>query len=546
MRLIPLAYSRWMRQWSVCFLVFFATSCHSSATPGLQGSVNHTGWPQVLNEVNLTLSLAELTLENNVENTEGIGNCWSDITKPQNHRTNETNLHLLFTKNCSLLCKEFQVKSVEPDWIRLATYGPHTSHCLVNFTSLKGRVVVNVFWITSSWKDIWIYTGKSTDVIITWDFLSVGQKALEIVIACYILSMTIVTVLGNGVVIVTLVGNSNKFDPFWMTRTSLAITDLVRGAFIMTFALSHTIFLMKTESNLSESMHSELFSFTAFQPLFVRSGYATFYAFFSGLTEVMTFQLQCWLAIERLLMSKYSRDRRLLLLQRGKIINCIMWLVGTVFPLLVLTTGKLPYFASAAFDSVTKLPLFIPADTELSPSYSQYWCFLVYIFCLYLITLIVSIRSVAIFKARAKEEMVETVRDSTFARAEQQERENQRIQTTMKLILILYVVSATPRFISLIPGLESEARPIYFLCRWAFIASSSWNWYLFNFRGRFFLDSLSRLLLQLPRLPRSLRELLENLLVPISDSNIEWGNLWYELEAEIEKKKFHPSAAELT
>ncbi|XP_064105409.1 uncharacterized protein LOC135214890 [Macrobrachium nipponense] len=546
MRLSPLAYSRWMRQRNVCFLVFLATSCHSWATPGLQESVSHTGWPQGLNEVNQTLSLPEPTSTKNLETAEVNGNGWSAIKSDQSYRINEKSFLTLITKNCSLCCKEFKVKSVEPDWIRLASDGSHTLHCLADFPSMKGRVIINVFWITSSWKDVWIYTGNSTDVVLTWDFLSVGQKALEIIIACCVLSMTIATVLGNGLVIVTLAGNSNKFDPFWMTRTSLAITDLVRGAFIMTFALSYTVFLMKNELKFSETMHSELFSFPTFQLLFERSGYATFCTFLSGLTEVMTFQLQCWLAVERLLMSKYSRDRRLLLLQRGKTMNCIMWLVGTVVPLLVLTTGKLPYFASAAVDPMTKLPLFIPADEELSPNDSQSWCLLVYI-CLYLITLILSIRSFAIFKARAEREMVDTLRDSTIARAEQQGRENRRIQTTMQLITILYVVSATPRFISLIPGLKGEeARPIYFFSRWVFIASSSWNWYLFNFRSRFFLDSLSRLLLRLPRLPRSLRELLESFLAPISDSNIEWGSLWYELEAEIEKKKRHPSAVELT
>ncbi|XP_068214750.1 uncharacterized protein [Palaemon carinicauda] len=530
-------YSRRIWQWSLLFLVCFTTSCHCSTTPPSQETVPYTTGRFVLTAANQTFNFTIPELESSFENVYGNGSCFEAIQMAQSYKTDEAKLPFL-VENCSLCCEEFHVKNVLQDWILLSSCGPLASLCLANFTSMKGRVTADIFWLTSSGEDIWVYTGNSTDVVMTWDFLSPSQKALEIIIACCIFGIIIVTVFGNGIVIVTLAGNSNTFDYFWIVRTSLAINDLVRGAFIMTFAFYNTVSLMKNEQNLNEAIYTKLFPFSLNEPLLARNGYATFCAFLFGLTEVMSFQLQSWLAIERLLLiRKSSRESQFSLFQKVKGINCIMWLIGIIFPLLILTTGKYSYFGNFAFDLVTKLPLLLPADTELSLSYSFYWCLQVYLFCLYLITVVLSHKSISLFKAHIKSERAETVRNSTVARAEEQEKENQRILTTMKLMAVLYTIYATPRFGILIPGLKSEARPIYYLCWWIFIVSSSWNWYLFNFRGRFFLDSLARLLLKLPRLPKCLHEMLENLLIPISDSNVEWGSLWYELQTEIEKKK---------
>ncbi|XP_053653175.1 uncharacterized protein [Cherax quadricarinatus] len=437
---------------------------------------------------------------------------------------------------CLKCCANMTVKDKQLDWIKLTNCGSQSFKCLLAFPEIRSRITRDVFWLTSNNDYVLIYMGNSSDVVLNWDYLTGGQKVLEIILLALGGVILVITLVGNILVVVTLFTIHSRGETWWIARITIAVTDLLRGFFVIALAVSNCLCMMTKNLPFSELMNlveNLGFPGSLYEPLFLRRGYSSFCGIVFGVTAVMSMQCHSWLTLERFLICNYPRDKKILTPFHVKIAVFVMWMIALGVSLLF--SAEIQY--QSFFDPVTKLTFSVSTEKEFCASYLAFWLLSFYFAGLFVFTVVVSLKTMTIFRIRSQEEMAEVVNNTPMFRVKQQEDEDRCIMMTMKLILVLYLVSTVPLVFLLYPKLKTHVPLLYFTCWWSFVLSSSWNWYIYNMRSTFFMNHLIRLLLKCPLLPESLKGRLKNLL-PTS-LTLDWEPLWVKLDDIMRNNKQH-------
>lgn len=429
---------------------------------------------------------------------------------------------------------ELHLKSILNEWVRLSDSGISAVQCLLKVPELQNRVLLDTFWLTSS-GDVLIYLGNSSDVVLTWDFLSQGQKTLEIMLLWIGLTLLLVVVLGNLLALATIVCNMNWHDSMWITRASLAFSDFLRGSFVMSMAIRNTLWLMtNTFQGPTASSAQVATGFPEYlcRSLAINTEYSSFCAILFETTSVMSFQCLAFLATERYLVCTYPQQRVSLNHSMVKALNGGMWGVGVILPLVILFTSQEP-LGCGFFDPLTKLFILLP---RIGVGYVLHSLLICYMAGLFIYTVLVLVKTKEIFIASSSVELANITTQSSPSRVEQRRREDHNILLTTKLMLALYLVSVSPRFLLLISGLRSEGRFLHLLFWWIFLLDASWHWYILNLRSQVFKHNLARLILRFPWWPRSVRATLESQLLPDAGLSVELSLLWQRMDSEISRR----------
>ncbi|XP_071548888.1 uncharacterized protein [Panulirus ornatus] len=453
--------------------------------------------------------------------------CWQRI---QQVYVYESYAHLL--SDCEVCCGDVEIKANQLDWIRLTTSGNETVKRLLKVPEIRSRLSQDIFWLTSSRSDVLMYMGNASDVVVTWDYLATGQKVLEVVILSAVFAALVVTLLGNILVVATMVSRANKVNAWQIVRTFLAITDLLRGVFVMILTMHNTLRLMT-----SPLAHLELNTLTYVpwiygtmnEPMIIQSGYSSFCAIMYDITSVMSIQCLSWLALERLLMCKYHGGKTFLTLHRLGGVVLVMWLIAIAFPLVKFLGGE----SGSFFDPVSKLTFLVSTEEKFGVAQTAFLVQSAYLTFLFLFTVVASVEAMRTFHIRSREELIELTKHSPITQVKQQKMDDRHIMRTMKLILIAYLASVGPQFLLLIPNLTTQVR---FVVNWMYVLSSSWNWYLYNMRSNCFKNHLARLVLLSPWLPVALELKLRAIIEHTCALNPDWGPIWYKLDNLIKRK----------
>lgn len=510
----------------VLVLIHLSIESSSAAFPTLQHSAK-------------TSSIPSLASKNTTDDVAARENCWKRLkTLFEDVRSEELLNH---TEKCLEYCgDDLHLKSIVDKWIRLSSGSGSAVQCLLNISELQGNVLKDTFWLTSN-GDALVYMGNSSDVVITWEFLSLGQKILEIIFLWIGITMFLVVISGNLLVLATMVCNTSRRSLGWLVRASLAVSDFLRGSFVMTMALRNTTWLMTNIPRASSVSFSQGMGFSEYlcRSLAISSVYSSFCAVLFETTSVMSLQCLAFLAVERYLACKYPQSTS----QKPgtvKATNLAMWGIGLALPLGILfTSEEAP--GCGFFDPFTKLFILLPRSGLGSVLHHL---LMFYMVGLFVCTVLVLLKTKQIFTARSKADLANLVKQSSPTRVEQQKREDLGILTTMNMMLALHLVSVGPRLLLLIPGLRSEGR-LRFLFWWVFLLDSSWHWYVLNLRSQVFQDYLARLFLRFPWWPRAFRATLESKLLPDAGLSVELGQLWRMMESAISRRNQSPSAENL-
>ncbi|XP_037785118.1 uncharacterized protein LOC119580945 [Penaeus monodon] len=490
-----------------------------------------------LTRQHMTKTSIPLSSSKNMDNDMVGENCWKHLkTQSVDMKSEKLRNH---AEKCLEYCgNDLHLKSIVNNWIRLSDSNASAVQCLLKISELQGKVLKDTFWLTSN-GDVLVYIGNSSNIIITWDILPWDQKTLEIMFQWIGPILLLVVISGNLLVLATMVCNMSRQDPRWIVRASLAISDFLRGSFVMTMAIRNATWLMTNIPRAPNVNYTQGMEFSEYlcRSLAIDTVYSSFCAVLFETTSVMSLQCLTFLAVERYLTCKYPQRTR----QTPGTVKAVsigMWSIGLGLPLVIIFTSE-EKPGCGFFDPSTLLFILLP---RAGFGHALHYLLIFYMAGLFVCTVLVLLMTMQIFIASSKEDLANIMKQSSPSLVEQQKTEDHAILMTMKMMLALHLLSVSPRFLLLIPGLRSEGRFLYFLFWWIFLLDSSWHWYVLNLRSRVFQDNLARLILRFSRLPRSFRATLESKLLPDACLTVELGHIWQMMESEISgRNQNHPT-----
>ncbi|XP_063612314.1 uncharacterized protein LOC134785804 [Penaeus indicus] len=463
--------------------------------------------------------------------------CWKHLkTLSVDVKSEKRRYHV---EKCLECCgDDLHLKSIFNNWIRLSDGSASAAQCLLKVSELQGKVLKDTFWLTSN-GDVLVYIGNSSDIVITWDFLPWYQKTIEIMFQWIGIILLLVVISGNLLVLATMVCNMNRQDPSCIVRASLAVSDFLRGSFVMTMAIRNTAWLMTNIPRAPNVSFTPDMGFSEYlcRSLAIGTVYSSFSAVLFETTSVMSLQCLTFLSAERYLACKYPQ-RTSQTSSTVKAVSFGMWGIGLGLPLVILfTSEEAP--GCGFFDPSTKLFILLP---RAGFGHALHYLLIFYMAGLFVCTVLVLFKTKQIFIASSKDGLANIMKQSSPSLVKQRKREDHDILMTMKMMLALYLLSVSPRFLLLIPGLQSEGRFLHFLFWWIFLLDSSWHWYVLNLRSQVFQDHLVRLILRFPWWPRSFRATLKSKLLPDAGLTVELGHIWQMMESEISgRNQNHPA-----
>ncbi|XP_045120905.1 uncharacterized protein LOC123510133 [Portunus trituberculatus] len=422
---------------------------------------------------------------------------------------------------CPTACGDLEVVSEE--WVRVAG-GDRALQCLRQLPESRGRLVQDVYWFASRSTDVMVYLGNSSEVVLTWDYLTAAQKAWEIMFLGVLVVGLVVALVGNSLVLVTMIASGHN-DALWVMRASLAAGDLLRAVTVVVPAVVDTITLMTHhDANTTPCRADE-------------SELMVFAGVMFWVTTLASVQCLAWLSVERVLLCGFPHVCRHFTVRRATVASVIVWLLamGLPFTLLFLTTGPVTYW-----DPVTKLTFSLPDGDAEGATYVVLIVQYVYLSALSLLTAVASGLAVCVFQGRALKENDDAERHTPASCVWRKRRDDQTIHSTLVLMLTTFLISVPPFLLSfllqyLLPApFWRHSRVLHCILTWLFVFSSSWQWYVYNLRSNFFRRHVAMLFLRCACLPECLKKRLR--FPKPSALSLEWGHAWYDLHAFIKGK----------
>ncbi|XP_063877532.1 neuropeptide FF receptor 1-like [Scylla paramamosain] len=416
------------------------------------------------------------------------------------------------------------LKMVSEEWVRVEG-SDKTLQCLHQLPESRGRVIRDVYWFASRSTDIMVYLGNSSEVVLTWDYLTAAQKAWEVMSLVVVVVGLVAALLGNSLVLVTMLASGHS-DALWIMRASLAASDLLRAVTVMVLAVHDTISLMTRhyDANTTPSRADDV-------------GFVVFVGVMFWITTLASVQCLAWLSVERVLLCGFPHVCSHLTVRKAAVASVIVWLLAAFLPLVLflLTQGPVTYW-----DPATKLTFLLPGGDAEGAAYVVLVVQYVYLIVLSLLTAAASGLAVCVFQGKALQENDDAERHTPASCVWRKRRDDQTIHFTLFLMLITFLLSVPPFLLSfllqyLLPSaFWSHSQALHCILTWLFVFSSSWQWYVYNLRSNFFRSHVATLLLRCVCLPECLKKRLR--FTTPSTLSLEWGHAWYDLHAFIRRK----------
>ncbi|XP_068244236.1 uncharacterized protein [Palaemon carinicauda] len=363
---------------------------------------------------------------------------------------------------------------------------------MLQFYLKHNMTTCNKFWTSCFYNMIITYL-KNPPVAIDWDYLPSYCKAKEIALLTVSIAITLVTVVGNLLVLSVIFSTNLIKDETFLLRTSLAIADLLLGIFPATWSVFDHISLMVGKINLQHfdpnSIYAGFKEMSLIQPLgfqqirFERYGYPVLSCIMFNISANVSLLTLAMMSIEtyRGIVFKPLNHRQIL----GGIF--LTWTVGITLSVLV-NRREDGWSFTGYFDPITKLTTSMGSS---APSVSLFVFYLQVIVLggAALIIIIVTIIALATFSYKNHKTMQKLTIHSKM-RADK----NWKATQTFLLMVALFGVSVIPMVVDVIMDLSNTNPVGHFFSWWLFIAGTSWNWALYSARSSKFGQELRKLL----------------------------------------------------
>ena len=446
----------------------------------------------------------------NINNSE-------DLSVSHNNSLNFSPLSM-----CPPECGDLEVVSEE--WVRVDG-GDMALQCLRQFPELHGRLVRDVYWFASCSKVVMVYLGNSSEVVVTWDYLTEAQKAWEVMFLVVMVVGLTAALLGNSLVLVTMLASGHT-DALWVMRASLAASDLLRAVTVIVPAVHDTITLMTRQYDADTTpSHAD------------DGGLAVFVGVMFWVTTLASVQCLAWLSVERVLLCGFPHVCRHFTVRRAGVASIVVWLLAAALPFTLLSLSSAPF---SYWDPATKLTFLLPDGDAEGAAYVVLIVQYAYLVVLSLLTAAASGLAVFVFQGRVLQENSDAERHTPASCVWRKRRDDQTIHSTLVLMLTTFLLSVPPFLLSfllqyLLPSpFWSDNQALRCVLIWLFVFSSSWQWYVYNLRSNFFRRHVAMLFLRCACLPEGLKKRLR--FPTPSAVSLEWGHAWYDIHAFIRRK----------
>ncbi|XP_045606878.2 histamine H2 receptor [Procambarus clarkii] len=447
--------------------------------------------------------------------------------------------------NGSFRLRESSVGGVTYQIFNLLDFHGGQKACNANF-SLHGSytsgrynktyVTINNHWPSCCVVCVVVWSDHPEDHGINggWRYLDGSCQATEVVLIMVVACVAVLGVVGNVVVVVVMVSSEHIGQESSMLRTTLAVTDLLLGIFVVMPSFFAHISPFITETSYSDlkylnyfirSTHvkkRDLSDFTITNLLTYSEGYPLFQSLLKKTCLTVSLLIIFLLSVERFLaISRPLRYRDYITPGRIKAAIVFCW-VMSLLDALILSYDKDGRIISqwSTFNKLPIIGLTDYPDTLLYAFLSNLHIVLLIGTVIATVALsLLAIRSFLIKKAREEAEW----RHYGLTSTELYDNDNRRIVITMILMIIFYIISLSPIGIQFILYSWNN-RPYQtflfeYLASWMFLASTAWNPWVFNIRSTQFVSDMAEFLRRV--LPARVGERLRPY---ITHSGHKWDN----------------------
>ncbi|XP_045606877.1 uncharacterized protein [Procambarus clarkii] len=367
-----------------------------------------------------------------------------------------------------------------------------------------------------------------------WRYLDGSCQATEVVLIMVVACVAVLGVVGNVVVVVVMVSSEHIGQESSMLRTTLAVTDLLLGIFVVMPSFFAHISPFITETNYSDIKYLDYI----IRPTHVKKrdiadnsiksvltyikGYPLFQSLLKKTCLTVSLLIIFLLSVERFLaISRPLRYRDYITPGRIKAAIVFCW-VMSLLDALILSYDKDGRIISqwSTFNKLPIIGLTNYPDNLLYAFLSNLHIVLLLGTVIATVALsLLAIRSFLIKKAREEAEW----RHYGLTSTELYDNDNRRIVITMILMIIFYIISVSPIGIQFILY-SGNNRPYQtflfeYLASWMFLASTAWNPWVFNIRSTQFVSDMAEFLRRV--LPARVGERLRPY---ITHSGHKWDN----------------------
>ncbi|XP_042225785.1 uncharacterized protein LOC121868857 [Homarus americanus] len=321
-----------------------------------------------------------------------------------------------------------------------------------------------------------------------WSYLPRSCLAGEVLLVVMVTCVAVSGVVGNLVVVAVMVGGGHRGEASSLLRTNLAVADLLTALFVVLPSVYYHLLPFLTPPDyklLSEDTVETGFLVGDYEIL--TQGFPLLQALFFSVFSIVNFLTIFILSVERFILTSNA-------LKYGEYISVpiikglifLIWIVAILDSMFLCYDNKINMF-SAGWSTFHKLPIgvaFLRKGISLT-IINGGQILLFSVVCLSTITYsVLAIISFLREEARVQAEFRELgIRVSGF-----REKETRHILTTQLLITLFFLLSVLPFSIGIAKTFfESTYRQTErYLSAWFFVASISWNPWIYNMRSRQF------------------------------------------------------------
>ena len=362
----------------------------------------------------------------------------------------------------------------------------------IQFNLKRNMTTHNKFWTTCMYNMVITFHAERP-FIIDWDYLPNNCKIKESALLSVSLCITLITVIGNLVVLAVIFNTALIRDKTFLLRISLASADLLLGIFPAAQAVTDHISLMTGKIGLRHlDPHSIYASFTklslaqapGFQQVrFERSGYPFITSLMLNISVNVSLLTLAFMSIETFCGITNSP------LSRRQLVGGIFttWTVSIILSVLV-NKRQSGWSFSGYFDPATKLTTSMGSSAP-SVSFVVFYLQISILAAAALIIIIVTVSLLVNISYRNyKTRKLLTIHSMKRAN------KNWKATQTFLLMVALFGASVVPLAVDVIMDLSINNPTGHFFAWWLFIAGASWNWALYSARTSKFGKEVGKLI----------------------------------------------------
>lgn len=328
-----------------------------------------------------------------------------------------------------------------------------------------------------------------------WDYLPFWCRVSEVSLATVVACIGITGTLGNILVIIVLLRNNSRDEESSILRTSLAFADLSTSMFVVIPSFYYHVMPMSGYIDIGENyttfqlgVHNTSSTQTYNTNIGVSQGYRLFQGLTFGVCSIVSLLTLFLLSVERFVATgRALRYQHYFTIPRVKISVVLTWSIAIFDTLFFVFDGKGGF--ELTWSTMAKIPISVSirkVGTVMRWAHSSHIIILVFL-CLSTITLsLLSIRNFV----REQSRVVSEWRALGMRVSGPFASENRHILTTMCIMTLLFATSTCPRGLRLVfyhTGYLFLKDDLFeYLSWWFFLASCSWNPWIYNMRSRQF------------------------------------------------------------